>query len=230
MKTLPLLAAALLLGAPSEPQQGVSLKGTVQIKGPIPRPKKIRMNDAERHCSAKVKGEIDAEDIVANPKGFVKWAFVYVKSGLEGRRFEMPKEPAVLDQRGFEFVPRVFGMRAGQELRVTCADYTIHVVRCIPFNNPEFNVTMLQDDVITRVFPNPEVMVAFDCTHHAHMKAYAGVLDHPFFAVTDRGGNFEIRGLPAGTYTLAAWCEDRGAKEAKVTVGGETAAVRFTFE
>ncbi len=168
---------------------------------------------------------------VVGPEWPLQNAFVYVKSGLEGRRFEAPMEPVVLDQRGFEFVPRVFGLRAGQELRVTSADYTIHVVRCIPFNNPEFNVTMLQDDVLTRVFPNPEVMVAFDCTHHAHMKAYAGVLDHPFFAVTGRDGRFEFRGLPDGTYTLAAWCEERGAKEMPVTVrSGTPATAEFRFD
>jgi hypothetical protein len=166
---------------------------------------------------------------VVGPEFPLKNAFVYVKRGLEGRRFEVPKEPVVLDQRGFEFVPRVFGLRVGQELRVTCADYTIHVVRCIPFNNPEFNVTMLQDDVLTRVFTNSEVMVLFDCTHHAHMKAYAGVLDHPFFTVTGSDGRFEIRGLPPGDYTLCAWSEDRGAKEARVTVGEGTASLRIAF-
>ena len=169
--------------------------------------------------------------VVSGPQFPLKNAFVYVKSGLEGRRFDLPKEPVVLDQRGFEFVPRVFGLRTGQELRVTSADYTIHVVRCIPFNNPEFNVTMLQDDVITKVFPKSEVMVAFDCTHHTHMKAFAGVLDHPFFAVTDRDGRFEIRGLPEGTYTLAAWCEERGAREATVTVvSGNPARAEFRFD
>jgi hypothetical protein len=168
---------------------------------------------------------------VSGPQFPLKNAFVYVKKGLEGRRFDVPKEPVVLDQRGFEFVPRVFGLRAGQELRVTSADYTIHVVRCIPFDNPEFNITMLQDEVITKVFPKPEVMVAFDCTHHTHMKAFAGVLDHPFFAVTDRDGRFEIRGLPEGTYTLAAWCEDRGVKETTVTVTeGKPATAPFRFD
>jgi hypothetical protein len=166
---------------------------------------------------------------VVGPEFPLKNAFVYVKKGLEGRRFDVPKEPVVLDQRGFEFVPRVLGLRAGQELRITSSDYTIHSVRCIPFENPEFNLTMLQDDVVTRVFPKPEVMIAFDCTHHAHMKAYAGVLEHPYFAVTGSDGRFEIRGLPPGDYTLSAWCEDRGAKEARVTVGEGTTSVRIAF-
>ncbi len=168
--------------------------------------------------------------VVAGPDWPLKNAFVYVKSGLEGRRYEVPRESVVLDQRGFEYVPRVFGLRAGQELRIVSSDYTIHNVRCVPFENPEFNLTMLQDDAVSRVFPRPEVMVLFDCAHHAHMKAYAGILDHPFFAVTGPDGKFEIRGLPPGTYTLAAWCEDRGSREAQVDVGGGVATVRFVFE
>ena len=167
---------------------------------------------------------------VVGPDWPLKNAFVYVKSGLEGLRFAVPKEPVGLDQRGYVFTPRVFGIQVGQELRITSPDYTIHNVKCTPFNNDEFNVTMLQDDVATRIFTKPEVMIPFECNYHAHMKAYAGVLEHPFFAVTDRHGNFEILGLPPGAYTLAAWSEDRGALEARVTVGADPATVRFAFK
>ena len=38
-----------------------------------------------------------------------------------------------------------------------------------------------------------------------HMNAWAAAFDHPYFAVTDELGRFEIKGIPPGSYTLIAW-------------------------
>jgi hypothetical protein len=43
------------------------------------------------------------------------------------------------------------------------------------------------------------------CDVHVHMNAWAAAFDHPYFAVTDEQGRFEIAGIPAGSYTLVAW-------------------------
>ena len=167
---------------------------------------------------------------VSAREGFVPWAFVYVKSGLEGRRFDVPKEPALLDQHGNEFIPRVFGLRAGQPLKILSSDSGIHNVFCDPFNNRPFNESLMQDQSTTKVFEKPEVMILFKCNIHGHMTAYAGVLDHPYFAVTGFDGKFEIKGLPPGEYTIEAWSEFHGTRQARVTVSAEpTAAVRFAF-
>ena len=53
----------------------------------------------------------------------------------------------------------------------------------------------------TRMFDKPEVMVPFRCDVHGWMAAYGGIVSHPFFAVSKADGSFEIKGLPAGTYT-----------------------------
>jgi hypothetical protein len=208
MKTL-LCAAVLLLGAePVAPQQGVSLKGTVQIKGPIPKPKRIRMNDKENHCSAKVRGEIDAEDIVANPKGFVKWAFVYVKSGLEGKKFDVPKTPVMVQQQTCTYVPRVAGLMVGQDLLIRSGDPVIHIPHVNPKNNKEWGFSQAKvGDERTKQFTAPEVMVRLICDVHNWMEAWIGVLDHPFHAVTDAAGKFEIKNLPPGKYTIEVWHE-----------------------
>jgi hypothetical protein len=63
------------------------------------------------------------------------------------------------------------------------------------------------------------------------MRAYVGVLQHPFFAVTDQNGRFEIKGVPPGTYTLVAWHEkyQQGLTQS-VTVGaGAAATADFSF-
>jgi len=167
---------------------------------------------------------------VSNREGPLPWVFVYVKSGLEGRRFDVPKEPFLLDQHGNEFIPHVFGLRAGQPLKIHSSDSGIHNVFCEPFNNPAFNESLLEDQSMTKVFGKPEVMVMFKCNIHGHMVAFAGVLDHPYFAVTGSDGKFEIRGLPPGDYTIEAWSEYSGARQLRVRLGMDaTVPLRFAF-
>jgi len=62
------------------------------------------------------------------------------------------------------------------------------------------------------------------------MKAYIGVVDNPFYAVTGGDGSFAIKDLPPGDYSLAVWTATFGTQEQKVAVRqGETATVSFTF-
>jgi plastocyanin len=155
---------------------------------------------------------------VKTPYGPALNAFVYVKSGLEGRSFGVPAEPVVLDQRSYEFIPHVFGVRVGQPLRITSGDPTLHNVRCTPFENPEFNETLAMNESRTKVFRAPEVMIEIRCDLHPNMKAYVGVVDHPFFAVTGPDGAFEFRGLPPGEYTIGAWAEGRGLRSGRISL------------
>jgi hypothetical protein len=74
-------------------------------------------------------------------------------------------------------------------------------------------------------------MVHFKCNVHGWMSAYAGVVSHPYFAVSANGGAFELKSLPAGTYTVEAWHEKLGTKTQTVTIGEKEAkTVDFTFE
>ncbi len=82
---------------------------------------------------------------------------------------------------------------------------------------------------VTRKFDKPEVMVKFKCDVHPWMNAYAGVLTHPFYAVTGDDGSFKIANLPAGEYVIEAWHEKYGTQTAKVTVADAAATADFTF-
>ena len=74
-------------------------------------------------------------------------------------------------------------------------------------------------------------MVPFKCDVHGWMNAYVGVVEHPYFAVTDKDGKFSLKGLPPGTYTIEAWHEKLGTQTAKVTLGAkETKDANFSFK
>ena len=98
--------------------------------------------------------------------------------------------------------------------------------------NPEFNFSQpIQTQKDVKFFSRPEVMVRFRCNIHTWMSAYAGVLEHPYFAVTTPAGAFELKNVPAGTYTIEAWHEKAGTQTQKVTLAdSEKKDITFTFK
>ncbi len=165
--------------------------------------------------------------------GGLKNVFVYVKEGIDpAYSFPMPSAAAVLDQKGCIYTPRVLGVRAGQTVEIVNSDPTLHNVHAVPMANQEFNKAQPFQGMRERqVFTVPEVPVRFVCNVHGWMAAYVGVVAHPFFAVTDDSGKFELKGLPPGTYTIEAWHEKFGRQVEKVTIAEKQAqTVAFTFK
>jgi hypothetical protein len=82
-----------------------------------------------------------------------------------------------------------------------------------------------------KTFARAEALIPFKCNQHPWEKAYVAVMSHPFFAVTDESGNYEIRGLPPGTYKLVFWHEKLGEQEVELTAAaGESRRLDMTFD
>jgi hypothetical protein len=217
--------APVVLPAPPPARPGTIL-GTVRVTGAVPARKPIRM-DADPKCAARHESPPLADDLVIGRKGGVRWAFVYVKRGLNDRRYEPPTFPVLLEQVGCMYRPHVFGIQAGQPLVVRNGDDLLHNIHFVTFANPEYGLAQAtpgREDTIR--FRSPEVMVRVKCDVHPWMSAWAGVLDHPFFAVTDEQGGYGIPGLPPGRYVVDVWHERlRGeSREIDVSDAGQAEA------
>jgi plastocyanin len=166
---------------------------------------------------------VDTNNIEAKD-GKLGNVFVYVKSGLTGT-YPVPAEAKVLDQQGCLYHPKVFGIQVGQKLTIKNSDPTLHNIHALPAKNTEFNQGQpFQNMSFDKTFDKPEVLLHFKCDVHPWMSSYVGVVDNPYYAVSDESGAFTIPNLPPGKYTIAAVHPTLGEKTMDVEVAATQAA------
>jgi hypothetical protein len=213
-----------------DPATAGSITGTVKFEGTPPVFRPIDMSaepacvQANRTPVVPLGGVLRAHDALAD-------VVVYVKSGLGNYKYDQPTEPAVLDQKGCMYVPRILALRTHQLLDIKNTDPVTHNVHPMPHDNKPWNRSLPQGaDPFVTSFPNQELAIAVACNIHPWMRAYLFVFAHPYFQVTSKSGDFELTNLPPGTYTIEAWHERFGTLDQTVTIGPkESKTIAFTF-
>lgn len=211
------------------PMGSGGISGAVMFTGTPDERTPVRMND---DCTDERDMEALSEELLVSG-GAVQNVFVYVSAGLPaGYSYPTPSEPAIMDQEGCMYVPRVMGLQTGQTIRIENSDPFQHNVHPVPEANRGFNEsTPGIGDYLEKEFLVSEVMISVKCDVHSWMQAYIGVLDHPYFATTDASGSFMISGLPDGDYMLTAWHEKLGEQTMAVTVvGGVMAEASVSYQ
>lgn len=212
---------------PVNPDTAGNVTGMITFDGVAPKPEPIRMR-SDPNCA----GTAMTETVLVGDGGALQNVFVHVKDGLGHLVFPVPTTPVLLDQKGCQYVPHVFGVQVGQPVEIRNSDPTLHNVHGLGRTNREFNMGQpIQGMKTTQIFTAREVLMPFKCDVHGWMNSFVGVVDHPFYAVTAADGRFELKGLPPGTYTIEAVHEKLGAQTQSVTVGEQaTADISFTFK
>ena len=165
------------------------------------------VKDAET-CAAEA---IPDERLVVGEDGGVQHVFVYLAKAPRGvPRAVPPEEPVIFDQKGCRFLPHTLIARAGQVVNILSDDPIAHNTHTFPSKNTSFNQGIPPDDrtgtpMTYRKAENTPVSVK--CDYHAWMSAWHLVLDHPYAAITNENGEFEIAELPAGMHKFQIWHE-----------------------
>ena len=167
--------------------------------------------------------------MVVNDNNTVRDVLVYIQSGLlRDKHWPIPSEPIILEQRGCRYFPHVFGVRAGQELIIRNGDDTAHFIKASPSDQAGFASSHTKKGMKSSTsLVRADKMVKFTCDVHPWESAWCAVVEHPFFAVTNENGEFEINGLPDGEYRLAMWHEKFKIQEKTVRSAGDTRTVEF---
>ena len=219
--------------SPSEAQADIAgdgtVSGAVRMIGPQAVATRIDMA-ADPACLKMHPSPVMGDEVVTGPNGALKNAIVYISEGIGNRSFDPPTVPAVFEQKGCTYSPRILGIRARQTLRLINSDPTTHNIHPVPQNNREWNMSQFPGSPpIEQTFAREEI-IPVKCNVHPWMKGYIAVFKHPYFAVTDQNGGFELKNVPPGEYTIEAWHEKYGVLTQKVTLGpNQTKALEFVF-
>ena len=157
---------------------------------------------------------------------------VYVDA-IPGKKFDAPAQHALIDQRKMTFVPKVTVVVQGSTVDFLNSDPVGHNVYWPSISGNKklaHNLgTWPKGDKKSFQFNDPGV-ASLLCNVHPEMSGYVVIAPTPYFAVTDKAGNFEIKGIPAGTYTLKTWSEDGKPATQTVNLTGESATVELTVK
>ncbi len=219
------MGSALMVFA-TPPAGSGSITGKVTYTGTPMKMKPIDMSK-EPSCAKQHATPITTENVATGPGNTLQGVVVYISAGDEGTT--TAAQGVRYDQKGCEYLPHILPMLAGQQLQIYNDDQTSHNIHPLAKVNQEWNKSQPPGSPpIDTKWDKPE-FIPVKCNIHPWMHGYFVVLKTSHYAVTGDDGTFEIKGLPAGKYTVTAWQEQYGTKTQDVTVGAGAATANFVF-
>lgn len=208
------------------------IRGKVTLKGTPPPNPLVKDLSADPNCSKLVKEALHVPIFRVGAGGALADVLVALE-GVTGKSTGATAPPAILDQKGCQYIPYVLAIQTRQTLLVKNSDPLLHNVHTTPTNAPNRvrNEAQLAGAPDLRfTFDAPEKFVRFKCDVHPWMFAYVCVVDHPWFALTGEDGTFVIRDVPPGRYTLGASHRRLGTVTRQIEVTDGVVNVDFEFE
>jgi plastocyanin len=151
---------------------------------------------------------------------------VYVEA-VAGKTFPAPTQHVTIDQKGLVFAPHIVVIAQGTTVEFLNSDSVAHNVFWPSISGNKklgHNMgTWPQGQQKSFKFDNPGI-VPLLCNVHPDMSAYVIVSPTPYFAETDKSGEFKIDNVPDGAYTVTAWNEGAKSKSNPLKVAGDTTA------
>ncbi len=168
----------------------------------------------------------EAGTISGKVSGVVGESVVYVDV-IQGKTFPAPTQEPVIDQKGLMFQPHIVVVQQGTTVQFLNSDSVAHNVFWISIGGNKklgHNLgTWPKGEKRPFKFDNPGA-VPLLCNVHPEMSGYVVVSPTPYFALTDKSGEYKIENVPDGSYALTGWHEGAKNQSKPVTVAGDTKA------
>ncbi len=201
------------------------ISGTVKYKGTPPVMEdddRIGRSSDKAACLAGGGIHVKRQTWLVNPDGTVRNVLVFL-APPKGKKFAPLKSDDnphsskfICDQPYCQFVPHVFGVQSDVTPVIFKNEATVP-------HNVKIDINPTYGDSINKTLAPKEssseykfkgkgaMMLDITCSSHSWMSAKLAVFDHPYFAVTDEKGNFEIKNAPVGVdLVLNYWHESFG--------------------
>jgi hypothetical protein len=187
-------------------ENGGTISGKVNWSGPVPQPQYFPITKDSQICDPQSLKKRDLERLVVSSTGEVANTIVYLKDITAGKVLDLPAQRRSLDQKHCRYEPHILLVPAKAALTMRSSDATLHTIHmdgAASFNLP----FPFLGQVVSREMMTPG-LVNLKCNGgHVWMNGEMMVVPHPYYAVTDTNGEFELTDVPPGQYQLVAWHE-----------------------
>jgi len=214
------------------------LTGTVTLSGTPPEPTVNEALAGNAQCGALHSEPVKVVFYKVGPKKELADVVIVIK-GIKGKSTGESAAPVVLDQKGCEYIPYVSAVQTGQKVTIKSSDPFLHNVNISPdpsggnASKAKNQAEMPGGAGITIAFPAEEDFLKIKCDVHPWMISYVTVVDHPYFAVSDKDGKYTIKNVPPGKYTVEARHRKANAKTPvtkEIEVKADGSVLDFTIE
>jgi len=210
---LPMFLLAVTIGVQSQTayqvvpvSNGGTIAGTVKWSGPIPHGLTVPVNKDPEICDPDGNKTRNLERLIVSSEEGVANTVVFLKNISSGKALVLPEPRRKLDQKRCQYEPHILLVPQSAALSMKSSDHVLHTIHmdgAASFNLPFPFV----DQTVTRNMNNPGLVNVRCNGGHVWMNAEMMVVPHPYYAVTDESGKFELDGVPPGQYQIVAWHE-----------------------
>jgi hypothetical protein len=214
----------------------------------IPKREALNVTQDKDHCLSKEKENLD-ESVLVNPKNRgVKNVVVWLRPDDKDPKSKFTKEQIfpddakrkpvehVITQPCCMFTERITLARVGDKLVVKNPAPILHNFFWSSANNGEFNqsIPKMEDFKMPEPLKAESPPIQYKCTVHGWMTGYVRIFEHPYYAITDADGKFEIKNAPVGKYRIVYWHENgfRGGAQGRfgdeIEIKGPTTELKAT--
>ena len=188
---------------------GGTVKGQAVWKGSIPKLPPLKVFADLDSCGTHVPSPALRIDPATNG---IHEVLVYLervergKSAATAYPLRMGKSASHPTGRACQFERHMIPFVRTAEVALINFEPILHNPHLFSEKQSLFNIAMpaANREIATTLGRARGVGLRLQCDVHVHMNAWAAALEHPYFAVTDEQGKFEIAGIPPGSYTLVA--------------------------
>ena len=197
----------------------INLFAEGQISGSVPLPQEKKKSIP----IGKYRGQISGKVSLPPPVIAAIW--------LESASLSAPaNQPTfTLTQANYQFTQHLLVIPLGSSVSFPNTDPDYHNI---------FSLSKAKRFDLGRYKPKekPIPKVTFDklgfiklrCEIHDHMKANIVVVDSPYFTTSDDSGQFSLKSIPAGNYTLHAQVDSKTSWQTSVTIENKkTSRIKF---
>lgn len=205
-------------------KDGATIHGSVKVEGKLPPLAPLEITKFKEVCK-----NVPNESLIVGPGRGLRYAVVTLEGITKGKAVE--REIAhELDNVQCRFSPHVQAASVGQFVVLKNTDPILHTAHAIfSQGQPQFNVGLYPGRTTRKPLVVPG-LVTIHCDVHPWMSAYIVVTEHPYHAISDLYGEYEIGNIPPGQYRLKIWHETLGIQEKSIEVkAGARQTADFTF-